>query len=81
MDTEYKDAASHWAEPRSRHFQASADSLGFAKKKHKDWFEENKASVSSLLNDLHSLHIEYKNNKASQAKKYRYNKVKQKSQA
>ena len=34
-----------------------------------------------LLNELHSLHIEYKNNKDSQAKKDRYNKVKQKSQA
>ena len=81
IDTEYKDAANHWAKLRSRHFQASEDSLGFAKKKHKDWFDENEASVSSLLNELHSLNSEYKNNKDSHAKKDRYNKVKQKTQA
>ena len=37
--------------------------------------------MSPLLNELHSLHIEYKNNKDSLAKKDRYNKVKQKTQA
>ena len=73
--------ASHWAELCTKLFQASADSLGFVKKKHKDWFDENEASVSSLLNEIHSLHIEYINNKDSQAKKDRYNKVKQKTQA
>ena len=60
-------------------FQASADTLGFAKKKHMDWFDENKASVSSLLNELHSLHIEYIKNKDSHPKKDRYSKVKQKT--
>ena len=81
VDTEYKDAASHWVELRTKSFQASADTLGFAKKKHKDWFDENDVSVSSLLDELHPLHIEYVNNKDSQAKKYRYNKVKQKTQS
>ena len=37
--------------------------------------------MSSLLNELHSLHNEYINNKDSQAMKDRYNKVKQKTQA
>ena len=44
-----------------------------------DWFDENEASVSSLLNELQSLHIEYINNKDSHPKKDRYNKVKQKT--
>ena len=58
-------------------FQASADTLGFAKKKNMDWFDENEASVSSLLNELHSLHIEYIKNKDSRPKKDCYSKVKQ----
>ena len=62
-------------------FQASADSLGFAKKKHKDWFDENDASVSSLLDELHSLHIKYVNNKDFHVKKDHYNKMKQKTHA
>ena len=81
VDTEYDDAASHWAELRTKLSQALADSLGFSKKKHKDWFDENDASVSPLLDELHSLHIGYVNNKDSQAKENRYNKVKQKTQA
>ena len=44
-------------------------------------FDENEASVSSLLNELHSLRIEYINNKDSKAKRDRYNKVKQETQA
>ena len=60
-------------------FQASAGSLGFAKEKHMDWFDENGASVSSLLNELHSLHIEYISNKDSHPKKDRYNMVKEKT--
>ena len=81
VDIQYKEAASHLAELRTKLFQASADSLGFGNKKHKGWFDENEASVSSLLNELHSLHIEYINNKDSQAKKDRYSKKKQKVQA
>ena len=60
-------------------FQASADSLGFAKKKHMDWFDENEALVSSLLHEFHSLRIEYINNEDSQPKRNRYNTVKQKT--
>ena len=73
--------SSHWAELRTKLFQASADSLEFAKKKRKGCFHENEASVSSLLNKLHSLHNEYINNKVSQAMKDRHNKVKQKTRA
>ena len=51
-------------------FQASADSLECAKEKRKGWFDENEASVSSLLNELHSLHNEYINNKDSQAQHF-----------
>ena len=69
-ETEYKDAASHWAELRTKLFQASADSLEFAKKKRKGWLDENEASVSSLLNELHSLHNEYISNKDSQAQHF-----------
>ena len=60
-------------------FQASADSLGFAKKMHMAWSDENKASVSSLLNELHSRHMEYINNKDSHPKKDGYNTVRQKT--
>ncbi|XP_072039554.1 uncharacterized protein [Amphiura filiformis] len=80
-DNEYIDAASHWEELRKKIYQASADSLGYAKKKHKDWFDENDVSVNALLDELHSLHIEYANNKDSQARKDRYNHVKQKAHA
>ena len=34
-----------------------------------DWFDENEALVSSLLNELRSLRIEYINNKDSHPKK------------
>ncbi|XP_072049980.1 uncharacterized protein [Amphiura filiformis] len=81
VDTEYSDEASHWEELRKKIYQASADSLGYAKKKHKGWFDENDVSVTALLDELHSLHIEYANNKDSKARKDRYNHMKQKAQA
>ena len=44
-------------------------------------FDYIEASVSSLLNELHSLRVEYINKQDSNAKKGRYNKVMQKTQA
>lgn len=80
-NTLYDSVNHHWGDLREKIFQAAADSIGFAKKRHKDWFDENDTTASCLLDELHSLHVEYINDKTSQAKKDRYNKTKQTVQA
>lgn len=57
-----------------------AGAVGFINKKYKDWFDENGASVTCLLNNLHSLYIAYAD-KGSQTKENHYKKAKHLAQA
>ena len=80
-NTNHENGTSHWDDLRTKIFQASADSVGFVKRKHKDWFDENDPLIDTMLDELHKLHAEYANDKNSQGKKDRYNKAKQLTQA
>lgn len=79
-DTDHGLPNNHWEDLRTQVIQSAADVIGFAVRKHSDWFDENDATVGPMLDRLHTAHIEYANDKNSQAKRECYNQVKQQTQ-
>ena len=43
--------------------------MGFARRKHRDWFNENDTAAVQLRNGLHLVHLDYVNDKTSTSKK------------
>ena len=61
--------------------KSATDTLGYIKRTHRDWFDENDSDVRSLLDELHSHHLRYIIDKSSIAKKDSYLQLKRKAQA
>ena len=43
--------------------------MGFARLKHRDWFNENDTAAVQLRDGLHRVHLDYVNDKTSTSKK------------
>lgn len=70
-----------WKKLSSAIIEPATETLGYVKRKHRDWFDENNEEVKSLLDDLHLHHLQYVNDKASATKKDAYLHLKRQSQA
>lgn len=72
-----------WQQLRDTTYNTAADVLGFAKRKHQDWFDENDPDtcISQLLDEMHTTHNAYIADKNSPNKRNKYVHVKQKVQA
>ena len=45
-----------WKDFKTQVYKAGADLLGFVKKQHKDWFDDNDANIEELLKIKRQLH-------------------------
>lgn len=54
-----------WRTFRDTTIKVSTEVLGFVKRKHQDWFDENDAEIEPLLNSMHTAHRNYIGNKQS----------------
>ena len=66
------DIEASWKMIRDAIYDTSANSLGFVKRKHQDWFDENDETTSLLIQSMHQSHLKYMNNKRSKKLKREY---------
>ena len=69
-----------WCQLRDITYKCSAEVLGFVKRKHQDWFDENDADAQTLLDNMHSTHLAWINDKASATKKNAYHQARNDAQ-
>ena len=55
--------------------------IGFQRRKHQEWFDENDVQMVSILSDLQQKHLDWLSDKLNQAKKESYQHVKSAAQA
>jgi hypothetical protein len=70
----------HWEDLRDIYQSAAEEVLGFCKRSHRDWFDENNTEIEPLLQKLHSTHLEHINDKNSANKKNAYLQTKRAAQ-
>ena len=66
------DIETSWKSLRDTIYDTSANLLGFVKRKHQDWFDENDQETSALIQSMHQSHLKYMNNKRSKRLKKQY---------
>lgn len=76
-----QDVEGYWTKLRDILSETAEKVLGFAKRAHRDWFDENDTSTKELLDNLHTAHLEYVNHKDSAMKKNAYLQLKRTAQA
>ncbi|CAH1233279.1 TBL2 [Branchiostoma lanceolatum] len=55
-DDTTEDIEKLWSDFRNATYTAAADVLGFKKRKHQDWFDENDVVIQELLDSMHEAH-------------------------
>ena len=76
LQVNHRDVESFWAALRDTVYTTSADVLGFPKRSHQDWFDENDTEIQPLLDNLHSSHKLWMNCKTSNSLKQSYLRLK-----
>ena len=74
------DIESSWKSLRDCIYETSSEVLGFVKRKHKDWFDENDQEIQHMLQAMHTAHKAWISDKNSSAKKQLYLTAKRESQ-
>ena len=69
-----------WQDFKSRVLDASERTLGFVRRKHQDWFDDNDQEIQTLLDQMHRQHTAWINDKNSMSKKSTYQRTKQLAQ-
>ncbi|KAJ8034873.1 hypothetical protein HOLleu_21891 [Holothuria leucospilota] len=64
-----------WASVRDILYSTALEHLGSAKRKHQDWFNDNKEVIQSLLSEKHRLLKEYQNDPSSTSNKTAFNNI------
>ena len=59
MRTQSLSHEDHWSTLRDVLHSSAEETIGFVKRKHPDWFDENDPSIRDLLPRLHHAHIHY----------------------
>ena len=70
-----------WQGFKLRVLHASERTLGFVRRKHQDWFDDNDPEIQTMLDQMHRQHIAWINDKNSMSKKSTYQRTKQLVQA
>lgn len=81
QQTSCHDIEDKWTTIKEATFKAASETLGFTTSKHKDWFDEQDFEAQALLDDMHSAHLAWVNDKSNAAKKSVYTRTKQKAQS
>ena len=66
------DVEESWKSLRDTLYETSADLLGFPKRKHQDWFDENDSETSALIESMHVSHLKYMKDKSNKRTKNQY---------
>ena len=66
------DIESDWAAFRDSVYSAAKDEIGVARRKHRDWFDENNENIQCLLQEKHKHHKALLNDPKSERKKALY---------
>lgn len=61
-----------WSSLSASLYEAAAQSIGYSRKKHQDWFDENSTYISTLLSNMHIAHKASLNNPSSAALKHNW---------
>ncbi|CAJ1081178.1 hypothetical protein KUCAC02_027720%2C partial [Xyrichtys novacula] len=61
-----------WSTLSSSLYEAAAQSIGYSRKKHQDWFDENSTHITILLNNMHKAHKALLNSPSSIALKHQW---------
>ena len=69
-----------WTKLRDIIYQGALDVLGTTKRKHRDWFDENETEAATVRK-MHESHLEWINDRDSEAKATTYRHYKQSAQA
>ena len=70
-----------WARMRDPLYGAAHEILGATQRKHRDWFDENDTEAMNILDNMHTSHLAWINNKNSPSKATSYRHYKQQTQA
>ena len=69
---EATDIENMWKSFHDSTLNVATDVLGFVKRKHQDWFEENDEEIEPLLSTMHAAHRDFIGSKQSLALKKTY---------
>ena len=75
-----EDLEEDWRNFREAVYSSAASTLGHVERKHRDWFDENDAEISKLIDNLHKAHNNYIGDKACEKKKQDYHHARQLAQ-
>ena len=78
---ESNSAEEQWSTLKEITYKTASEVLGFATTVHKDWFDDQDAEARSLLDDMHSTHLAWINDKTNTAKKSAYTRARSCAQA
>ena len=62
-------------------YKVTAETAGFKRHVHHDWFDNNDSEATELLDDMHQKHITWIKDKNSTSKKQLYQQARQKVQS
>lgn len=71
-----EDVEQHWAGFRSAIIAAGEESVGYDKRKHQDWFDENDKEISNLIDEKRKAYTTWQNDSSSALKKQKYMQIK-----
>ncbi|XP_061891552.1 dickkopf-related protein 3b isoform X2 [Entelurus aequoreus] len=54
-----------WTSISSRLYEAASQSIGYKRRKHQDWFDDNTATITTMLKHMHTAHNAVLNNPTS----------------
>ena len=77
IEQEHDGMEEEWRSFQEAVYSAAADTLGFVKRKHRDWFDENEEDIKKLTDKLHKAHKDHLDNKTRSKKKQDYQQVRQ----
>ena len=75
-----EDVEDDWRNFKEAVYNSAASTLGHVERKHRDWFDENDAEISKLIDNLHKAHNAYIGDKACEKKKQDYHHARQLAQ-
>jgi len=69
-----------WIRTKYFTFKVASEVLGYSTTKHKDWFDDQDAEAPALLDQMHSTHPAWINDKSSSTKKAAYARARSRAQ-
>ena len=77
IEQEQGNVEEEWRTFREAVYSAAADTLGFVKRKHQDWFDENEEGIKMLIDKVHKAHAAHLDDNTNSTKKQVYQQARQ----